>query len=126
MTRRKALWTLGSAGGVLGVGAWPGVLISGLEVLTPEILWRVETNQKNLALTFDDGPDPIYTPKLLEILARQNVRATFFLVGEKARHLPATVQAIRAAGHEVANHTDSLQRTIGLDLDEFERSLLRA
>jgi len=71
MTRRKALWTLGSAGGVLGVGAWPGVLISGLEVLTPEILWRVETNQKNLALTFDDGPDPIYTPKLLEILAQQ-------------------------------------------------------
>jgi peptidoglycan/xylan/chitin deacetylase (PgdA/CDA1 family) len=48
-----------------------------------------------VALTFDDGPDPRYTPRLLEILARQNVKACFFLVGEKAEKYPEIVRKIR-------------------------------
>ena len=60
---------------------------------------------KKLALTFDDGPNPAATPQLLEILARHNVRATFFLIGKFVQAEPALAREIVAAGHEIANHT---------------------
>jgi peptidoglycan-N-acetylglucosamine deacetylase len=56
-------------------------------------------------LTFDDGPDPNYTPQILDRLAAAGVRATFFLVGSAAVRHPALVRRIVTAGHEVANHT---------------------
>ncbi len=58
-------------------------------------------------LTFDDGPDPVTTPLLLESLARHGVRAGFFLIGEKARRHPELVRAIAAAGHLIGNHSQS-------------------
>lgn len=60
---------------------------------------------KQVALTFDDGPHPAYTPKILAILNRFNVKATFFLVGEMAEKYPDLVRAEVAAGHSIANHT---------------------
>lgn len=57
------------------------------------------------ALTFDDGPFPIYTTLLLDTLARMRVNGTFFLVGEQVQQFPYFAQAIVRAGHEVANHT---------------------
>ncbi len=59
------------------------------------------------ALTFDDGPNGQYTEQLLELLARHEVRATFFLIGKYARQQPKLARAIRAAGHRVGNHTMS-------------------
>jgi peptidoglycan/xylan/chitin deacetylase (PgdA/CDA1 family) len=130
MKRRRIPWlavTLAVvAGMLLAVGFWPGILISALETVTPGIFWRAGTDQKVLALTFDDGPHEVYTPELLQILAGQEVTATFFLVGERARRFPALVEAIRAAGHEIANHSDSLGPTIGLSEREFASNLLRA
>ncbi len=58
-----------------------------------------------LALTFDDGPNPAATPQLLELLARHNVGATFFLIGQYALREPALTRAIAAAGHTIGNHT---------------------
>lgn len=58
-------------------------------------------------LTFDDGPDPLTTPILLECLARQGLRAGFFLVGEKAQRHPDLVRAIAAAGHLIGNHSQT-------------------
>jgi len=58
-----------------------------------------------IALTFDDGPNEIATPMLLELLARHNVRATFFCIGSFARLQPKLVREIVAAGHLVGNHT---------------------
>ncbi len=58
-----------------------------------------------IALTFDDGPDPDWTPRVLALLASHHVAATFFVVGERAARAPEVVQAIAAAGHEVANHS---------------------
>jgi peptidoglycan/xylan/chitin deacetylase (PgdA/CDA1 family) len=58
-----------------------------------------------LALTFDDGPNPAATPQLLEVLARRNVRATFFLIGNFVRLEPALTRQIAAAGHVIGNHT---------------------
>lgn len=56
-------------------------------------------------LTFDDGPDPLWTPRILEILAQANVRATFFLVGRFALEQAALVRRAAANGHELGNHT---------------------
>jgi peptidoglycan/xylan/chitin deacetylase (PgdA/CDA1 family) len=58
-----------------------------------------------LSLTFDDGPDLASTPRLLEILAQHQVKATFFLIGRQAERHPQLVQAIAANGHLVGNHT---------------------
>jgi peptidoglycan/xylan/chitin deacetylase (PgdA/CDA1 family) len=58
-----------------------------------------------VALTFDDGPDPVFTPRILAILAQFNARATFFVIGKQAEQHPAVVRAIVDAGHEVGNHT---------------------
>jgi peptidoglycan/xylan/chitin deacetylase (PgdA/CDA1 family) len=58
-----------------------------------------------LALTFDDGPNPAATPQLLEVLARHKVRATFFLIGNFVRLEPALTREIAAAGHVIGNHT---------------------
>ena len=60
---------------------------------------------KEIALTFDDGPHPAYTPAILEILRREHIPATFFLVGSQAEKYPELVRAELAAGHSVANHT---------------------
>jgi len=58
-----------------------------------------------LALTYDDGPNPAATPRLLDLLAKHDVRATFFLIGEFVRREPALAREIAAAGHVIGNHT---------------------
>ena len=58
-----------------------------------------------IALTYDDGPNPAATPALLEVLARHNARATFFIIGEHARRYPELVRAVHKAGHLLGNHT---------------------
>src|SRR5438067_2520071 len=58
-----------------------------------------------IALTFDDGPDPKWTPKILDILKAENVKAAFFLVGARAEEYPNLVRRIVAEGHEIGNHT---------------------
>ncbi|MCU0911659.1 MAG: polysaccharide deacetylase family protein [Rhodobacteraceae bacterium] len=61
--------------------------------------------RKTVWLTFDDGPHPRYTPKVLEVLAAHGVRATFFLIGSNARLYPRIVERIAREGHGIANHT---------------------
>ena len=58
-----------------------------------------------IALTYDDGPNDAATMQLLEVLARHNVRATFFMIGRFVRQRPEIVRAVHAAGHLVGNHT---------------------
>ena len=60
---------------------------------------------KEVALTFDDGPHPKYTPELLDLLRRYNVKATFFVVGKMAEKYPELIRAEFEAGHVVGNHT---------------------
>jgi peptidoglycan/xylan/chitin deacetylase (PgdA/CDA1 family) len=82
----------------------PRVAFTVLERLTPNLVWRVETEQPLVALSFDDGPDPVYTPQVLAILKEQGATATFFLIGERAMRHPELVARIKAGGHEVGNH----------------------
>lgn len=65
----------------------------------------VPTNKKQIALTFDDGPHPKLTPRILQILARYGISATFFMVGENVISYPDAARAVIEAGHEVGNHT---------------------
>lgn len=58
-----------------------------------------------VAVTFDDGPDPVYTPQILDLLKKYRVKATFFVVGKKAKDFPQVIQRINNEGHEIANHT---------------------
>jgi hypothetical protein len=62
-------------------------------------------NPNEIALTYDDGPNDIATERLLEVLARHEVRATFFLIGRFVRQRPQIARAIAAAGHLIGNHT---------------------
>lgn len=73
--------------------------------LFPDLLWRVPTERRRAYLTFDDGPTEAATSRLLDVLARHDVRATFFLVGAHAAARPGLVRAIRDAGHAIGNHT---------------------
>ncbi|HEX3175420.1 MAG TPA: polysaccharide deacetylase family protein [Methylomirabilota bacterium] len=71
---------------------------------TPLCVWRGPRSAgRRVALTFDDGPDPVFTPRVLDLLAERSVRATFFLVGERAARAPDVVRAI-AAAHEIGSH----------------------
>lgn len=71
------------------------------------VLRRGAGDDKRISLTFDDGPHPDYTPKLLDMLKAKNVKATFFVIGHMADKYPDLVKRIHAEGHEVANHTYS-------------------
>ncbi len=62
---------------------------------------------KRVALTFDDGPDPDYTPRILDLLKRENLKATFFIIGSRAELHPDLVQRIIAEGHLLGNHSYS-------------------
>jgi peptidoglycan/xylan/chitin deacetylase (PgdA/CDA1 family) len=85
-------------GGCAYAALWPGSQIFGKTLIAPR-------RPGELALTFDDGPNPACTPRLLEALARHEVRATFFLVGSFAQAEPALVRQIAAAGHLIGNHS---------------------
>ena len=88
----------------LGVaGAWVAYAW-GAHLLTPACVWRGPGTRRRIALTFDDGPDRDFTPRVLEVLAKQHARASFFLVGERAARAPETVRRIAGEGHEVASH----------------------
>lgn len=86
------------------VGAW--ISYAWLpHLLMPACVWRGPRHPRRITLTFDDGPDPEWTPRVLDTLAAAAVRATFFLVGERAARAPALVRALAAAGHEIGNHS---------------------
>ncbi|MBK9071559.1 MAG: polysaccharide deacetylase family protein [Myxococcales bacterium] len=71
------------------------------------VAWRGKGNTGAIALTFDDGPDPEVTPKILALLKAYDAKATFFVLGSRAAEHPALVQHIIAEGHEIGTHTMS-------------------
>jgi peptidoglycan/xylan/chitin deacetylase (PgdA/CDA1 family) len=88
---------LGAAAGWVAY-AW------GADLLTPGCVWRGPATRRLVALTFDDGPDPVWTERILALLDERHVRASFFLVAERAARAPETARRVAAAGHEIASH----------------------
>jgi peptidoglycan/xylan/chitin deacetylase (PgdA/CDA1 family) len=88
-----------------GAGAWIGYGWGAQCVLPLVAVRRGAAGARRVALTFDDGPDPEWTPRLLRLLAARSVRATFFLIGARAARHPEIVRDLVQAGHEIGNHT---------------------
>ncbi len=88
----------------LGAAAAWGAYTWGAHLLTPRSVWRGPATGRRIALTFDDGPDPVWTLRVLEVLAEKRVPASFFLVGARAARASEIVRRIAAHGHEVASH----------------------
>ncbi|CAM2990378.1 polysaccharide deacetylase family protein [Paenibacillus taichungensis] len=70
-----------------------------------EIVWEVPTHDKLIALTFDDGPDPVQTPQILALLEQYQAKGTFFVLGKWAEKFPDLIKQEQREGHEIANHT---------------------
>jgi peptidoglycan-N-acetylglucosamine deacetylase len=85
-------------GGFAYASLWPGSRIFGEALIAP-------SRPGELALTFDDGPNRTWTPRLLDTLAANDVCVTFFLLGERAQAAPDLVRRMTAAGHLIGNHT---------------------
>ena len=83
------------------------------------------SDPSQMALTFDDGPNDPHTLHLLDVLAKHNARATFFLIGKYVRQRPDIVRAIAAAGHEIGNHTDSHPNLILVSAARLRQELKR-
>ena len=80
-----------------------------------------KSKKKSISLTFDDGPDPDITPKILDILSEKGVRATFFVIGKKAETQPDLIRRIISEGHIIGNHSYSHSYFLGF----FSNSRLR-
>ncbi|MFC5602585.1 polysaccharide deacetylase family protein [Sporosarcina koreensis] len=72
-----------------------------------QIIWDINTNEKVIALTFDDGPHRKYTPEILDLLKKYDAKATFFVLGANAERNPDILLRMYDDGHELANHTYS-------------------
>lgn len=81
------------------------------------------TNQHVIALTFDDGPNPPYTNEILQLLEREHVHATFFVVGQAVNAYPQTVRREVRDGDAIGNHTWNHAHLIALDVAHIDRSL---
>ena len=96
-----AAGVLGTAAGITAYGA----VFPRSQLFGPTIC---RTNSpRRLAVTFDDGPNPAITPKLLNLLDRYHARATFFLIGRFVRECPELVKEVFARGHAIGNHTET-------------------
>jgi peptidoglycan/xylan/chitin deacetylase (PgdA/CDA1 family) len=103
-----SLWPIivptAAAVGAAGIATW-GVVVPWAQLYGPTLRYTV--GARTLALTFDDGPNPAVTPRLLELFDRYSVRATFFVLGRFVRACPDLVREMVARGHLVGNHTET-------------------
>ena len=87
---------------------------------------RVDTNERVVALTFDDGPDPFHTPRVLDVLDQHHVKATFFMMGRNVERYPKVAREVLRRGHEIGNHSYSHPKLILMSprrvRDEIERT----
>ena len=75
--------------------------------LYPSLVWKKNTEQKKIWITFDDGPDKKVTPFLVNLLGKFNIKATFFIIGSQAKKHPELVKLIINNGHKIGNHSFS-------------------
>ena len=93
--------------------------------LSEQVVWRVDTHEPQIVLTFDDGPHISSTPRILEVLEKHQVPATFFWVGKHLAENRETALSVLKAGHEVANHTYSHPLLIFLTDKQVEHEIER-
>jgi peptidoglycan/xylan/chitin deacetylase (PgdA/CDA1 family) len=77
------------------------------KVLYPQLIWDIPVKEEIIYLTFDDGPDPVATPRILKILDNYDAKATFFCTGKKAADQSELMEQVEKSGHSLGNHTYS-------------------
>lgn len=87
-------------------------------------MWSAEPETRKIALTFDDGPHPVYTEEMLKVLEQEQVPATFFLLGENAEQYGEQVRMIAEQGHLIGNHTWRHVQVTSLPKEEAEEEIL--
>ncbi len=93
----------------------------------PSLLWEMpKTAEKTIYLTFDDGPHPMITPLVLEILKRYNAKATFFCIGNNVQKYPATFELVKKEGHTVGCHTFNHEDGFKTKTDDYIKSVVAA
>lgn len=107
-----------AAGGFAYASLWPGSRIFGTAITAPR-------RPGEIALTFDDGPNPEWTPRLLDILAEHEVKATFFMLGKFAEAQPELVRRVAAEGHLVGDHSWSHPKLSRCPAKQIEEELKR-
>ena len=103
-------------------------------VKTPRLLqkifrqysWRINTDKKEIYLTFDDGPVPEFTPWVLKQLKKYDAKATFFCVGENIKRYPKIYQKIRQGGHSTGNHTYNHLQGWKTPTKKYVKNILKA
>lgn len=106
-----------AAGALSGTEEEPGpVLPAGTSSAEMTEAW--ESEKKKIALTFDDGPHPVYTEQVLQVLDQGNIPATFFLLGQNIEEHQDLVKEIDAKGHLIGNHTYHHVQVTSLPLDQ--------
>ncbi|WP_410614668.1 polysaccharide deacetylase family protein [Amycolatopsis sp. lyj-109] len=117
-SRRARKWSIVVASALVVVigGAYALLQVAGSRTFQffGTLVNRVDTGEKLVALTFDDGPDPAGTKPILDALKSRQVPATFFLIGRDIAAHPDLARDIAAAGHEIGNHSFSHDRMIGV------------
>jgi peptidoglycan/xylan/chitin deacetylase (PgdA/CDA1 family) len=104
----------------------PKWILNRLMARTPGVLYAVETEQKLIALTIDDGPDPISTDLILEVLSKHHAHATFFVLIDRINGNESIIKRIVSEGHELGNHLFQDMPSIKHDSTEFDDRLARA
>jgi peptidoglycan-N-acetylglucosamine deacetylase len=82
------------------------------------MITEIPTTQRVVAITFDDGPNPVYTPQVLEIFSEAKGKATFFMIGEQMKSHPEVVKQVRDQGHEIGNHTFTHPKLSQLSIED--------
>ena len=94
-----------------------------LKLSAADVVYSWNSQEKKIALTFDDGPHPVHTPEILEILAEYGVRATFFVIGQNLEYYGDLLKCEVEAGHEIGNHTYSHRNLRSLAAVEIQREI---
>lgn len=88
-----------------------------------DVIYSWNSNDKKIALTFDDGPHPVYTQEILEILEEYDIRATFFVIGQNLQYYGDLLQCEIEGGHEIGNHTYSHRNLRTLTNEVIEQEI---
>lgn len=94
-----------------------------IPVSAGDVIYSWHSNDKKIALTFDDGPHPTQTPEILEILAEYDIRATFFVIGQNVSYYKDLVKLEFESGHEIGNHTYSHSNLRNLPSDTIKKEI---
>ena len=109
---------------LLGVfGSAKAVYGSGNDAEKIVVHRKHENREMKIALTFDDGPHPRYTPRILDILKKYDIKATFFTVGINAYYYPETLKMVVESGHEIGNHTYSHPKVSSIQREKLRNEI---